>query len=260
MAEQKNEQEAKVDNNKQEKLKEKVASHNQEEEIRQMTPADLRKQLSNKNADYIFRLQKELEEQGQLSVEEATGRVDALLPDLLIAQRRGQPASTYYNMSPKLKAADLLMPKKKTAADIPFWQYAVDSALLYVAIFVGIFGVIGLFQPNAKENPQMGITTLVIVGAVMGVFMTKYNEWVLPAGSKNKKIPWSKLLLGMGGMILILLACFSILSLPALRVINPILPGTVNVVIAAVAYGIRWYFRRHYEIVGSVFTPSSRSK
>lgn len=260
MAEKNNEEQSKIDNSKQEKLKEKVASQNMEDEVKQMEPAQLRKQLSNKNSDYVYRLQKELETQGKMGQDDAVKRVDALLSDLVIAQRHGQPAGTFYGMSPKLKAADMLKPKVKTAADIPFWQYAVDSALLYVALFVGLFGVIALFTPNSKNNSQMGILTLVVVGAGMGIFMTKYNDWVLPAGGKNKKIPWAKLIFGMIAILLILFVVIYILSIPALQVINPVLPGIYDIIIAAAAYGIRWVFRRHFQIIGSVFNPASRNK
>ncbi|WEV51336.1 DUF1129 family protein [Lactobacillus sp. ESL0731] len=263
MAEEKKEEQAKIDTNKQEKLKDKIESQNKDDQVKQLEPAELRKELSNKNSDYVFRLQKELELQGKLSQAEAASKVDEILPQLVVAQHHGQPASTYYNMAPKLKAADMLKPKVRTPADIPFWQYAVDSALLYIAIFVGLFGVIALFQTNQKasaQSSQMGILTLLVVGAMMGVFMTKYNEWVIPAQTGNKKIPWTKLILGMVAMLAILFVLIWVLSIPALRIINPVLSGFANIIVAAVAYGLRWLFRRHYQIIGSVFTPTAKSK
>lgn len=260
MAEKKIEKQAKIDADKQAKLKEKVVNQNKDDEVKQMQPLELRQQLSNKNSDYVYRLQKELEIQGKMSQEDAKARVDALLNDLVIAQRHGQPASTYYNMSPKIKAADMLAPKKRTAADIPFWQYATDNALFYVALFFGLFGLIALFQKNAEYNSQMGVLTLLIVGASLGVFMTKYNDWVLPNGAKNSKIPWSKLILGFVALMLLLFICFWILGIPALRSINPVLPGVYDIIIAAVAYGIRWLFRRHYQIIGSAFSPANKNK
>jgi uncharacterized membrane-anchored protein len=46
-----------------------------------------------------------------------------------------------------------------------------------------------------------------------------------------------------------------ILQIPALRVINPVLPAVADIVIAAAAYGVRYLFRKHYNIVGSAFAP-----
>lgn len=263
MAEDKKEETtSKVDINEQEKLKNKTKIVNKDEEIKQMTAKELRPMLSNKNADYVFRLQKELEEQGKLASAEAEQKVDELLNEIVIAQHHGQPASTYYNMPPKLKAAALLKPKEIGPDDIPSWQYIVDSALLYIAIFVGIFGVIGLFQNDKQAyNSQMGILSLVSIGAIIGWFTVKYNDWILPtAADKTQKIPWGKVILSMAGLILILFAWLGILSIPALRVINPVLPGIYNIIVAAAAYGIRWLFRRHYHIRWSTFTRTASSK
>ena len=58
MAEKKTEEQAKIDTNKQEKLKEKVINQNKDDEVKQMQPAELRKQLSNKNSDYVFACKK----------------------------------------------------------------------------------------------------------------------------------------------------------------------------------------------------------
>lgn len=253
---------SKIDVNKQEKLKNKVSAEDKDDQLKHMGPEELRSKLSNKNSDYVYRLQKEIESQGHLSASDAKAKVDALLVEIIIAQHRGQPANGLYMQSPKLKAADMLSPKKKKLGDIPFWQVVVDSALLYIAIFVGLYGIIGLFQ-NGKQtyNSQMGILTLISVGALMGVFMTKYNDWIAPAASGKKgKTPWAKLILGMFGILAVLFVWIWVLSLPGLRVINPVLPGIVNLVIAVVAYGIRWLFRRYHHIVGSTFNANPRRK
>ncbi|MDF7639715.1 DUF1129 family protein [Lactobacillus sp. ESL0791] len=263
MAEEKKEETtSKVDVDEQEKLKNKTAVVNKDEEIKHMTAKELRPMLSNKNSDYVFRLQKELEEQGQMSSEEAAQKVDAHLNEIIIAQHHGQPAGTFYNMSPKLKAAAILKPKEIGPEDIPTWQYVVDSALLYVAIFVGIFGVIGLFQTGKQAyNSQMGILSLVSVGAIIGWFTVKYNDWILPATSdKSKKIPWGRVIVSMLALVVVLFAWLGLLSIPAVQVINPILPGIDNIIVAAAAYGIRWLFRRHYHIRWSTFTRTTSSK
>ena len=115
-----------------------------------------------------------------------------------------------------------------TAANEIYTLSLHDALPIYIALFVGIFGVIALFTPNSKNNSQMGILSLVLVGGVMGVFMTKYNEWVLPSAGKNRKIPWSKLIWGFVLMLAVLFACFWVLAIPAFRVINPVLPGIAD--------------------------------
>lgn len=237
---------------KQEKLKKKSEVDAKDEELKNEDPKTLRQKLSNKNQDYVFRLEKELQRQGSLSREEAVAMTDGLLSEIVIAQRHGQPANGLYMASPQIKAEEMLHPHQKPV-ETPFWQRAVDGALLYLAIFVGLFGVIALFENNSKtqNNSQMGILTLASVGILMGVFMVKYNDWVMPKNGQRISLP--KLLLSGLGIAVALFVWIWILSLPAIRVINPILPGAVDIVIAAIAYGVRYLFRQHYHITGSSF-------
>ena len=182
---------------------------------------------------------------------------DGLLSEIVIAQRHGQPANVLYLASPKIKAEEMLHPEQKTV-ETPFWQRAVDCALLYLAIFVGLFGVIALFETKQPQNSQMGILTLASVGILMGVFMVKYNDWVMPKNGQRIGLP--KLLLSGLGIAVALFIWIWILSLPAIRVINPVLPGAVDIVIAAIAYGARYLFRQHYHITGSSFASRPQRK
>ena len=56
-----------IDSEKQAKLKRQTEADNQDEKIKQMDPKELRNKLSNKNQDYVFRLEKELQLQGSIS-------------------------------------------------------------------------------------------------------------------------------------------------------------------------------------------------
>ena len=244
---------AKIDTEKQAKLKSEAEAEKRDDQIKNEDPKVLRSKLSNKNSDYVFRLEKELQKQGSLSREEAVQMTDKLLGEIIVAQRHGQPANGLYLASPAIKAEQLLHPKKKPVAT-PFWQLAIDGAMLYLVIFVGFYGIIGLFE-NSKQpaNSQRGILTLSTVGIVMGVLMVKYNDWIMP---KNGQRPsWGKMILGFVGVAAVLFVWIWLLSLPVLRVINPVLPGMANIVIAAIVFGLRYLFRRHYHLVGSAFAP-----
>lgn len=253
----KQEQTASVDNKKQEKLKRQSEIDNQDEEIKQMDPDKLREKLSNKNQDYVFRLEKELQLQGSLSQIDARQMTNKLLGEIIVAQRHGQPANGLYLASPRIKAEQMLHPEKKPTPT-PFWQLAVDGAGLYLVFFLVLIGVMDVFQPNQSTNSQMGILTVASVGIIMGIIMVRFNDWVVP--SKNGKRSWSKAILsiiGTAGGIFILTW---VLSIPALKVINPVLPGSVDLIIAAVVYGLRYLFRKHYHIVGSAFAPRPEAK
>lgn len=248
---------ANIDTEKQAKLRKQTETADQDEQIKSMSPAELRQKLSNKNQDYVFRLEKELQLQGSISRAEAVEMTDKLLSEIIVAQRHGQPANGLYLASPKIKAEQMLHPDKKPVAT-PFWQLAVDGALMYLAIFVGLFGVVALFETKQPKNSQMGILTLASVGIVMGVGMIKYNDWLMPKNGKRQS--WAKIILGMIGVVAVLFVWIWLLSLPGLRAINPVLPGEVDIIIAAIAFGVRYLFRRYYKITGSPFAPNMQRK
>ncbi len=86
---------------------------------------------------------------------DAVAMTNGLLSEIIIAQRHGQPANGLYLASPAIKAEQMLHPKKKPVAT-PTWQLMVDGALLYLAIFVGLCGILALFQTkNQPYNSQM---------------------------------------------------------------------------------------------------------
>ena len=243
----------KINTEKQAKLKKQAELDTQDEKIKQEDPKALREKLSNKNSDYVFRLEKELQKQGSMSRADAVAMTNGLLSEIIIAQRHGQPANGLYLASPAIKAEQMLHPKKKPVAT-PTWQLMVDGALLYLAIFVGLCGILALFQTkNQPYNSQMGILTIASVGILMGIFMVKYNDWLMPQQGKRPSLV--KLILRMLAIAVVLFVWMWILQIPALRVINPVLPAVADIVIAAAAYGVRYLFREHYNIVGSAFAP-----
>lgn len=249
----KEQDQTKINTEKQAKLKKQAELDTQDEKIKQEDPKALREKLSNKNSDYVFRLEKELQKQGSMSRADAVAMTNGLLSEIIIAQRHGQPANGLYLASPAIKAEQMLHPKKKPV-DTPTWQLMVDGGLLYLAIFFAIFGVMALFETGKQSyNAQWGVLTLASVGILMGVFMVKYNDWFTP--NPNKRPSWTKLILSGLAIAVVMIALVTVLSVPALRVINPVLPGPIDVAIAVVAYGARYLFRKHYNIIGSAFAP-----
>ena len=247
-----------IDTEKQAKLKKQTETDNRDEAIKQMDPKELRNKLSNKNQDYVFRLEKELQLQGSISRAEAVEMTDKLLGEIVAAQRHGQPANGLYLASPKIKAEQMLHPDKKPVAT-PFWQLAVDGAGLYLVFFLGLIGVMELFQNNKQgQSSQMGILTIASVAILMGVVMVRFNDWVMPAKDGHKS--WGKAILAIIGTAVGLFVWIWLLSMPSLQVINPVLPGIADIIIAALVYGLRYLFRKHYHIVGSAFAPRPRVK
>lgn len=267
MAEEKKENTAKIDQAKQEKLKKETEKQNKDDELKSKSSAELRALLSNKNSDYVFRLQKELQNQGQMSADDAKAKVDPMLAEIVIAQHHGQPANGLYMASPKIKAQEMLHPKQKPKGllDIPFWQRATDTTLLWLAIIFVMDGLLAVFNTKVQSG-QNGLLTIVVMGIILGLFMAKYNEWALPkydANGNRQKMSWGKIIGISVLMIVVVIAGIGILTRPFLKVINPVLPGIVYLILGAALFGARYLFRKYYHITISAFAPSenvSRNK
>ncbi|KRL63342.1 DUF1129 family protein [Lactobacillus psittaci] len=226
-----------------------------EEKLANLTsesPAKLRQNLSNKNSDYIFRLEKALI-QGGKTEQEAQTETDKLLVEIISAQKQGVPASTLYQKSPVLKADEILHPVVKPK-EPEFWQKAVDNGLLYFAIFAGMVAIMGLSSPKT-QNSQLGIFTLIGISVVFGYVMTALNEEVIQSRLRDRKLGWGKMIFMLIGTVALIFVVISIFTLKAVQPINPVLPVAVNLILAILAFGGRYFFRKHYHITSSVLYP-----
>lgn len=234
----------KIDTSQQEKLKSGKSKVDREKEIRSADPKELRKKLSNKNEDYVFRLEKSLNDAPNVSMDMVEPAIDEILPEIMIAQQKGIPASTLYQKSPIEKAQDLMKPKEKPA-NSNFWLQVLDNTLLYLAVFAGFYGVIEL--TSKPKGGQLGVFTLLSVVIVFGIIMAYFNNlMVMP---KEKRPPmWKIILIGIA-LILFVLFWITVSSLPQLKVINPVLPAWVELAAAVIAIVVRMYIRKKYNII-----------
>ena len=92
-----------VGNAQQEKLKKAHEQNYRDEEIKKMSPKELRNKLSNKNQDYIFRLEKFLTEDQNYTMDQVEPAID---------QRESQHL-TYIKKLQEKKQLKLLILKKK---------------------------------------------------------------------------------------------------------------------------------------------------
>lgn len=240
--------------NQQEVLQHHAAQKDENKKIEQSDSKTLREMLSNKNNDYVFKLEKELQK-GGLSAAAAKDKVNSLLVEIVIAQKNGQPAYILFGKSPIEEAQELLHPKKEIKPT-KFWQRAVDSGLLYLVIFTAIVGISALASQKETATNQFGIVTLLSVGALFGVLMTYYNDLL---GGKARPKFW-KIILGGLGIMAILVAWITWWQMPFMKPVNPALPGWADLVIAAVAYLGRRVFRTRYHITTSTLLPAPRNK
>ena len=98
-----------------------------------------------------------------------------------------------------------------------------------------------------------------VLNLIMAVFFGSFGIQpfiVRPLQGKSVKISWMKI---VGLFVLLFVAMVIILAisnLPFLKLINPVLPGVVYLIIAAVAFGGRYLFRKKYDITTAAFGPT----
>ncbi|WP_125606414.1 DUF1129 family protein [Lapidilactobacillus bayanensis] len=220
-------------------------------QIEAMSPAELRAELTNKNNDYVFKLHKLLVEAGYTDAD-ADAKLDSILPEIIKNQRIGKPANQIFG-SPSFQVDQLLHPKKKPT-ELKYWMRSVDWTFLYLVILGVLFSVMGLIpNSNTKNNGSSGLLSLLIMSVAFGFLLTWFTDEMQAARDRRKNGEKSKMswgVIGKGALatvgVLLLVSITAFIN-PAL---NPVLPGWGYLVLAALAYGARYLFRRYYHITG----------
>lgn len=239
--------------NKKAAEKQKVASAKNEKkeevtsQIYSTDTDDLSKKLSNKNAEYVFKLNKRLLDDG-FKEEEAKEVIDGMLPEMIDNQIKGIPANQLYGPVTQ-KAKEIAHPVKKPKKT-PFWGLWIDTALLFFALFGLLYGVVALTSKKTDPNNQTGILTLIVLSLMWGALLTWFNNQMrMP---KSERPGWGKTI---GYLALGLVLMFVFLGAMAFvpTTINPTLNAVGYFVAAVVAYGIRFAFRRYMGIKEKTF-------
>lgn len=227
------------------KQKEKVAKQEKheltKEKIQSASLDELREKLSNKNEEYVFKLNKSLIANG-FTEEEAKKSIDDLIREIIENQIKGIPANQLYGPVTK-KAGDIahpVKPKKKT----PYWALGIDTSLLFLTMFGLLYGVVALTNKKQPTN-QTGILTLLILSFLWGYLLTWFNmQMKKPKGER----PGWLVTIGylVAGLAIMMVFLGIAQSIPT--VINPSLDGIGYLIIAAVAFGIRFVYRKFMDI------------
>ncbi|KRK64008.1 hypothetical protein FC72_GL000783 [Companilactobacillus tucceti DSM 20183] len=227
------------------KQKEKAAKQEKQEltkeKIQSTSIEDLRKNLTNKNEEYVFKLNKKLIE-GGFTEDEAKESVDNLIREIVENQIIGVPANQLYGPVTK-KAGDIahpVKPKKKT----PYWALGIDTSLLFLTMFGLLYGVVALTNKKQPTN-QTGILTLLILSFLWGYLLTWFNMQMRKP--KNERPGW---LVTIGYLVagLAMMMVFLGLAQAIPTVINPSLDGIGYLIVAAVAFGARFVYRKLMDI------------
>lgn len=214
---------------------------------------ELEKQLTKRNQQYMFDLNKSLDAANFSEADKAQA-FHEMLAVLVKEQKGGKTARQLYGTVSERTEVLLTEPPKEENVQ-PFWMW-LDNTLLILGVFGLMLGAVALFSP--KNGQVYGVVTLLLMSAVGGwVFYLMYKymyQYERPGADKSKRPKLWK-------SILILVASFfiwtAVISLSALlpAVINPILDPVLVIVLGGASLLLRYYLKKKYNIVGSLTMP-----
>ena len=207
------------------------------------------KQLTNKNEDYVVKLNRHLKELGW-DDDQVTEAFYDMLPNIVKEQDNGVLARKLYG--PVTEQADRLTagPNRQTQAieKSPTWQLYVDGALLLGGLLALINGVLQLFTNTEAQNP-MGIVTLLVNFLLAGVAILVIGNYAPVPGQKGGFLKY--ILASVLTMVVWMLA-FSFIAALIPPSINPPLSPAASIIIGIIALVAKYFFKRSFNVQGSL--------
>lgn len=224
---------------------------------------ELISQLKKRNEEYIYKLQKQLE--GKVDKETQEEALSKILPKLIEGQKTGQTAVKLFGSVSDCAKNIIEEPKKeKNNEPLKPWQAWLDNSLILFVVLAGVSAVMLLFpsKNNVTAESMARISSLLIsamAGGLVFYFFNKYiYQYTLPGADKSKKPSFMK---QMGIMAIGIIAWMFIMQVAMFlpKQINPAMPSGVLIILAIVAYGIRYYMRKKYHYTSSMFSFTQQS-
>jgi uncharacterized membrane-anchored protein len=204
-------------------------------------------QLSNKNSDYLFKFKKALAQES-VSAAEENRLLTKMLPEMLEAQHKGQPATQLYG--PVTVAMNALLHAPKPVKKASLGLQMLDNSLIFLMMYLAFNGIASYFSKKGSST-SIGITSIIITAVLAGVIMTypmRYTQ--MP---KDKRPPFWKMALVIVGLTLAFVVAYgATIAIP--QFLNPVLPPIVQIVLAVIFFGVRMYLKRRFNITGSFFS------
>lgn len=213
-------------------------------------------QLTKKNQQFMISLDRHIHDEFNHQVR---GQLYEEIVDTLIAgQAHSQTAKQIYGTPTELaqtirdqELGPLEEEDQEVSSDL---LLAIDGSLFLGSLFTFVTGMSMVLSKNpADQDSYMGVLTMILNYLVAGLAMLlTAKNLPKPDAPKGQKGYGKYFFISVVSMALwFLVVSFSVVILP--RVINPILPAIVYMIIGASTFALRFYLRRKYNIKGGVF-------
>ncbi|KRM88682.1 hypothetical protein FD21_GL000938 [Liquorilactobacillus vini DSM 20605] len=205
--------------------------------------------LTKRNENYLYRLNKILTEKNYDQAKKEAVLQD-LAAELREKQGKGITANRLYG-TPSDKADEIIAGPKKKPQPVTFWKMAVDNGLMMLVLFCAMYAIMGLVSPKAiKVNG--GVLTLLVTSVLAGVGMAFFYQMAADRKAKKVRLPFWKMLLWSVILIAVWMLVFTaVAAIPG--AVNSALNPIAYAVIAALAYLLRYYLKKKYDIRSTPF-------
>ncbi|TYC48996.1 DUF1129 family protein [Weissella muntiaci] len=213
--------------------------------------------LTNRNQLFMHQVVELATEPGQA---ELAMKIQA---QLLEGQKSGQTARQMFGtpaqalgLAKQVAVEEEGLTPNQIYAAHPFWQLVLDNAMAFGMLFMVMFGFMLAFSSNVSRESAgaAGLTSLIgtaVFGAIFFSLATKFLA--AKGGSRIVKFLGAALLFVAWFGLYLLLA-----GLPA--AVNPIMPGWVYLVLAAITFFAFRYWRARTKIVGGFLGGTRRPR
>lgn len=201
--------------------------------------------LTKKNEDYMFRLNKLLDE-SNFDVEQKQAVLEKTYQELKEKQRQGITAVKLYGTVTEY-AQEIISGRKKgeqpPREPVKFWKLAVDNMLIIFMMFCILYGVLGFFDEKNTQNN--GWLTLLSTSVIVGLGLAFFYKMMDPEKMKEAKNKWLRGLSITLIMVVVWLLAFGLIAFIP-QSINYQLNPFIYAILAVVAFFVRNYLKKKY--------------
>lgn len=207
----------------------------------------LYEQLTNKNREYMVKLNRSLDDRG-VPEERKTIIYNDMLKNIIKQQSQHLTARRIYGTV--TDQANYLT-ENQTAGEqgetvrSETWKIYLDGALTAGGAYTGITGLISLFTDQAATMRLFMAFLAFAIGGLALMVIAKY------APVPGQKGGFLKYILATSGVMIGFVLLMTLGAFPSS--INPMLSPTISVIIGVVAIGAKIYLKRRLSIQGTLF-------
>lgn len=205
-------------------------------------------QLTNKNREYMLTLNRKLDDAG-FPEDNKTLVFNDMLKNIVSQQENHLTARKLYGTATdqaryltESDHADMTGPIERSE----LWKIYLDGALLLGGMFAVITGISYLV---GNQEAGLGLITMILnflLGGLAVMVITKYAPQPGVKGGFIKYIVATTITM----LTWIILMAFGTAMLP--QALNPMIPGSITLVIGVVAFAAKWYLKKKLNIQGTL--------